>query len=29
MEEDYKNWMKVKKLQKVEQVNEYRNILET
>lgn len=29
MEEDYQNWLKIKKLQKNDQVKEYRNILET
>jgi len=29
MEEDYQNWLKIKMLQKNDQVKEYRNILET
>ena len=29
MEDDYQNWLKIKKAQKNDQVKEYRNILET
>jgi hypothetical protein len=29
MEADYQNWLKIKKLQKNDQVKEYRSILET
>jgi hypothetical protein len=29
MEDDYQNWLKIKKMQKNDQVKEYRNILET
>lgn len=28
-EEDYQNWLKIKKLQRMDQVKEYRQILET